>query len=195
MDAKPSHLKWLDNSYNEKMKAESIKQLRSIADQTGVDKIICPDDPSWSTAEILLKYYEMNIFYPPENLIVVVNSEEMYKVALKNGVKNCAVSYWTRPNPIYLSEHAWLHNLHFLGLLTIDELVLCEPPSCDTSMPIKLAIKGQTMEDWLAEGCPHINTKDLGLYGSDFFRSNLDPGTIKLARENILYLKDKVNNG
>lgn len=134
----------------------------------------------------------MRVHRSPEELIVVVNGYDMYSYMKLRGVKNIAVSYWTRPRPPFKPEDQWMHSVHFLGLLTLEELKEFDPPSIDTSMPIKLAMIGQTMEQWVETGCVHINTKDLGKYGASFFNSQLDESTLKLALENIDWLKEQV---
>lgn len=193
-DKKPKEFKWLDNSYNEQMFADSPDELARLGKQADVCKVVSPDNPKWSTREILCAFLAMRIYYSPEELIVVVNSEAMYKEMLNYGAKNFAISYWTRPKNFgVMYDSIWLSNLHFLGLLSLTELTYLKPPTCDTSMPIKLAMIGQTMEDWLNEGTPHINTKDLGKFGKSFFDAELDKDTLQLARENIIWLKEKVN--
>jgi hypothetical protein len=192
---KPSELKWLDNSYNEQMRADEVKELAQLAVDSNASKVVCPDNPNWPTTEIERQFSLMVDYgFEAEELIVVVKNEPMYKDLLRSGVRNFACSYWTRPRT-FKAEHMWMYrDVHFLGLLSIDELYDMEPKTCDTSMPIKLAMKGLTMKDWIAQGCPHINTKDLGTHGADFFTARLPNETIELARSNIVWLKEAVRD-
>jgi hypothetical protein len=180
---------WLDNSYNEKMKADSAHELIPTFKVLGAHKVISPDDPSWPLERIKAAYLNMCVMIPSEQVIVVVNSPQMLQEMKQVGASNFALSYWVRPKltPEELYE---MRECHFLGLLDPFEISRCNPRSCDTSMPIKLALQKKTIEEWIEEGCPHVNTKDLGKDGMDFFHRELTEEEIELSMRNIIDLKE-----
>ena len=71
---------------------------------------------------------------------------------------------------------------HFLGLISIPEIRDFHPPTCDTSMPIKLAMKGMMLRDWAAKDYPHIYTHELGNQGEDYFNAKLTTEQLEQAR-------------
>ena len=114
----------------------------------------------------------------------------------KQRVLNFAVSYWVRdsftPTDLCLVSQ---EGIHFLGLLSIPEILQYRPRTCDTSMPIKLALRNETIRDWAGKGYPHVHTKDLGFEGKDFFNATMTDKQLKLAKSNIEHLKEVINNG
>ena len=189
---------WVDNSFNEKFVAEKASDLVKIARDYRAAKLIVPDDINWSGDQIFHEYekvfnllrYESEEFMP----IVVVKDPQMLDFLLERHIDHMAISYWNR--------HLWSRsqlreaidyldgNLHFLGLLSVQEVIDCHPKSLDTSMPIKLALRGQSLRQWAIEGYPHIHTKDLGVEGNDFFNTVMSPKQIALAKDNIQQLKE-----
>jgi hypothetical protein len=194
-DQKPKELKWLDNSYNEQMRADRGDELLDLFYVSNACKVISPDSPEWNGKQLRDAFLFMNQVLKPEEIIVVTKHIQLRDYLAGFGAVNFAASYWTRPkeiinfNPI-LESHL-LGDIHFLGLLSMWELSYFNPLTCDTSMPIKLAIQDKTMLDWLAEGCPHIHTKDLGPQGSSFFNTELSPKQLQLAKDNITWLKNQ----
>lgn len=181
---------WLDNSFNELQTADSCEQLGNIAYWLNPNYTICPDAPEWTTMEIEDSFYKMCGFLPPEQLMVVVSNEFMYHQLHNNTqARKFAISYWVRKEFAFLDNLKWARDLHFLGCLSPDELIYLKPPSCDTSMPIKLALEGRTIKQWRKEGCPHIHTKD----NLNFFELNLTALQLELALENVVTLKKVVN--
>ena len=182
---------WLDNSWNETGEADDLSHLTRLAYNYNVQRVIAPDDPTWSIKDIERSYFSTVGDMGVSRTIVVVSSPQMY-IALKlSGAQHFAVAYRTRPG--WDTEHLLtVENVHFLGLNDVPELLECKPLSCDTSMPIKLAITGRTLRQWQAEGYPHIHTKDLGHHGQDFFQAEMTTKEIDLAKENICMLKNAV---
>ena len=183
---------WIDNSYNERMVADSALELSSIFHDVGATRLISPDDPSWDTNRIKTEYLYTCSVTKQESVICVVNSPEMLRELQRVGAMQFALSYWVR-SKLSSIELYQMSRCHFLGLLSINEIRVYQPPSCDTSMPIKLALKDQTLREWVEEGCPHINTKDLGKEGKDFFLTEMSQEQVDLARQNIIRLKEVCN--
>lgn len=184
---------WLDNSYNEKMKADEVETLVLIRNTYGASRVIAPDSPSWDIQQISDAYHKTVSRLNIDSVIVVVRNQEMYYELRRQGALHFAVSYHSRREGFTEGQLYKIPNLHFLGLLTPEEIRLCQPSSCDTSIPIKLALKHIRLDDWVEMGCPHIHTKDLGTEGKDFFHSSMTPFQIKLARTNIKRLKEVCN--
>lgn len=186
---------WMDNSYNETQQADDPERLALLYMKYKCTRVISPDSPKWSAKQIAEAFQKTANLIDLEDIIVVVSSIEMVDELHKLPIRpvHHAVSYWTRGQ---WSNYS-LQQLkpHFLGLLSVDELIRCKPPSCDTSMPIKLAIQRITLREWQDQGCPHIHTKDLGLHGSDFFNYKMSKQEIDLARENICKLKEATAKG
>jgi hypothetical protein len=179
---------WLDNSFNEKMEADGAQELSKLAQDVGAKYVICPDDPKWQLEHIKREYTRMALNLSLEKLVVVVSSEEMREEMERLNAERFAISYWVRMN--HLNYQPWYEGCHYLGLLNPTEVLRGEPPSCDTSMPIKLAMIGWDLDDWEQSGYRHIHTKDLGLHGGSFFDAVLSWHQVQLARSNIQQLKE-----
>lgn len=183
---------WLDNSYNEKLSADSLSTLMGIANSLDVDKIIAPDSPEWSKEQIGDAFLEAATHISPKKLICVVKDVEMKEYMLKLGATHFATSYWVRPNLSLITQMKLMPS-HFLGLISIPEIRDFHPPTCDTSMPIKLAMKGMMLRDWAAKDYPHIYTHELGNQGEDYFNAKLTTEQLAQARLNIIRLKEVCN--
>jgi hypothetical protein len=179
---------WLDNSYNEKLKADDCDLLMIMAKQLGVQKVIVPDDPKWGTTKIIHSLKQARSMIHPGHLITVVSSRTMASALTLAGAHHLAYSYWNRKE-VPIEKRMWAKDCHFLGMLELEELIRIKPPSCDTSMPIKMALKGWNVGAWQMNGSPHIYTHEL----PDFFTTTLTKGQIALARDNIKHIKEAVN--
>ena len=183
---------WLDNSYNEKLIADEYDRLVHLSKTLHPRYIICPDDPKWPKERILDSYNRMRDGILPmvanadAVLMPVVNSIDMYHFLQQHvPLQQFATSYWNRPFDGLNSLPAH----HFLGLLNPMELRDNKPLSGDTGMPIKLALRKQTFDQWMLDGCPHIYNHELGPAGMDFFHYSMSKAEIKLAKDNIEQLR------
>jgi len=175
---------WLDNSYNEKLEADNPMDLIKLAAEVGAHKVVCPDDPKWDTYQILNSFHFMARYLPTDKLVVVVSNQDMMSKAIRQGVRHCAYPFRTRLERT-LEQNSWGSSLHFLGMTTPSELVALNPPSCDTGLPIKIALKGWKFEEWLDKGAPHIYTHS---EFPDYYNMILKDWQIDLARANIIAL-------
>jgi hypothetical protein len=189
---------WIDNSYNEKMEATSIKQLISaydMLDPNSVKKVIAPDNPKWDVTRIQMEAEDLGHQIGMDKVLLVANSHEMMETLSQNleidDPSRFAIAYRQRML-LSISELKYFHGTHFLGLVDLNELIRIQPASCDTSMPIKLAIRGRTIKDWMLLGCPHIHTKDLGEAGLSFFNHKMSIEELELAYDNIIYLRNYI---
>lgn len=182
---------WLDNSYNELLKATDIQSMRTIAELVRPNRVISPDAPAWSKEVIAFEFHEAQKYFTREQLIVVVSSLDMRLYLQQLRAEHYAISYWVRPK--IEEQLQQMLPAHFLGLLSPREIREFRPPSCDTSMPIKLALQDKNLSDWIAEGCLHIYTHQLGIAGNDFFSARMTKRQLVLARNNIVDLKEMCN--
>jgi len=187
---------WLDNNYNELGEADNICTLAERAHHIRASKVIIPDDPTWTEEQMWTSYCEACFRIAREEIVVVVNNEKMFKSFKERGVTKFALSYHIRL-PHYEAggkpeDFLWAKDCHFLGLCSVEELRIINPPTCDTSMPIKLALQNKSLYTWMKEACPHIHTKDIL---STFFDTKMTTEQLALAKLNINLLKNLVNGG
>lgn len=181
---------WLDNSYNEQLKATKHEDLARIMSVHDCSKVIAPDSPKWSTEQIFDSWDEMSQLVARWKVMIVVSNKEMFEKAKAMGIQPISISYWTRINMTW-EELRWTKNCHFLGMLSVQELFDLRPPSCDTSMPIKMALKGLTIDEWEATGHPHYYTHEM----PEFFDYIMSRKEIALARQNIIRLRELLTEG
>lgn len=184
---------WMDNGFNEIGAPCTPKDLFMTYDNFRSSRVVAPDSPNWDTEGIAFAFRLMLRYVPAENVIAVVRSKSMYEALLTDGAVHFAASYHSRREGFTDDEMMSIEGLHFLGLLDPFEVKRIRPLTCDTSMPIKLALRNQEMGEWMSKGCEHIHTRDLGLHGGDFFSATLTEEQLALAHENIKHLRRIVN--
>lgn len=179
----------LDNSYNELNKPDSPKELAEMFYKLGnikmIDGVVSPDSDKWSFEELKEAYKEMISLVPKERVWVVVRNEKEW---LHFGQETkCCSTFLHRPtnSKLYFCSH-------YLGLVDPLEIVLFKPETCDTSMPIKIALKGMNMNDWRLEGFPHYHTREWT--DPSFFDLELTDKQLEQAKENIKWIKAGVKN-
>ena len=184
---------WIDNSYNETREADNPERLAALYKEFKADYLISPDSPRWPVERLRSSYLKMCELVPEGSLVLVVPDHRTYQ-ALSDQLcpGRYAISYWVRRS-WYPDEVQSVPNLHFLGLLSPEELRAAKPASCDTSIPVKLAMQGMTLNEWVDSRCPHIHSADLGLHGHGFFQAHLARKQLQLAKDNIKQLKEMVN--
>jgi len=183
---------WLDNSFNETGLADEPTKLIKIGDKIGAHKIIVPDNPTWSTNKVARIFKKSTKMIPASKAIVVVNSPEMLEEMQRQGALCWALSYHVRL-PHYQSggswqDFEWAKDCHFLGLCSVEEIIKLNPPTCDTSMPIKLALQGIRLRTWHEQGSPRVH-RPPGMDKLSYYDTIMTKSEILLARENILTLK------
>lgn len=183
-----THTIWLDNGFNETLQAADAWSLLGPNTLLSPQRVIVPDRLDETPAQVRESYLQMlYLGFPKERLTVVCSTLKTVKAMRDEFDCPIAIPYRRRSN----FDPGWddLTQTHFLGLNSIDEVRKFKPTTCDTSMPIKLAIKGWDIGIWLSKGCPHIHTSELGEYGMDFFNIRMTKHQIHLAKENIANLK------
>lgn len=186
---------WLDNSFNELGKPDTPSTLVKIAQELRPHLVICPDSPKWEVQKIKEAYETMLRYYPPlggPNLMVVVKDEGMYNYMRRVGVVNFAIAYRVR---IGLPDLYWAKGLHYLGMNSATEIRQYQPPSCDTALPIKLALQGVCFTDWMwNEDYPHDEEqKKESVRKKEYFQVRMKDKQIDLALNNIRELKEVCN--
>lgn len=181
---------WIDNSFNELAEATEEHELFRLFRFYDAQKVISPDSPHWDKDQIFFAFKELlRHGISKDRIITVISSWDMYQYLRENGSEHFAASYWVREENFSYQQLFNIPGLHLLGFLNPGEIKNVQPASCDTSMPIKLALINKTYSRWLVEGCPHINTRDLGPAGRDYFLATMNEDQIKLAKDNIKELK------
>jgi hypothetical protein len=189
---------YMDNSYNEYFRADDPLTLARTAQKLHPHLIICPDSPKWPTFKIqeafdrMLDLTTKTALYPPI-LMVVVRDESMLNHMRRRGATEFAVSHWIPPRTEgRYDDVRWARQCHFLGMNSPQELRELQPPSCDTTLPIKLAMQGKALRKWWEEGCPYLhdkNKKDQRDRKKEYFNLIFDDKTLELAIQNIIALK------
>ena len=175
----------LDNSFNELGQPDSPKEMIRIFYEIKADMVVSPDSDGWSLDELKNSYKEMISLIPKEKVLVVVKSKEERSMFLEEGIFYYCTTYEQRPR---LPHNIMTLCYHFLGLLNPFEIRRYSPISCDTSMPLKLALQGKTMQDWVRESCPHTKTTP------DFFNLVLTKEELELSLKNCLWLKQNLGD-
>jgi len=180
---------WLDNSYNELLTSEGVDKMERLAHITQCHKVIAPDDPSWGFEKSLRVYRELCRELPYHKVAFVVINESWSKAARLLGDEVTFCYPFRERVELSYDQLYWSRNCHYLGMNSVEEMTTIKPPSCDTSMPIKLALRGWNLNDWKQKGSPHIYTHE----DTNFFYQEMSLAQIMLARENIIALKREVN--
>ena len=173
----------LDNSFNELGQPDSPKEMAEIFYELQADKVVSPDSDGWSLEELSEAYEEMIFLVPKEKVLPVVRSVEEYMFFKKMvGTFAYCTTFYHRPKlPAFILYSC----RHFLGLQAPWEIRRYTPFSCDTSMPIKLALRGETIADWMKKSCPHYHTKDI----PNFFDLTLTKEQLTLALRNTKWIQ------
>lgn len=176
----------LDNSFNEDGYPTSAAELAEIYHTGIVDTVIAPDHLDWEirqTLESANALHEHGV--PKDAIIIVVKDDDWTGYYRSCGYSHFAVSFYRRFCSI--EKLLTFKKHHFLGLVSMKEIELAKPPTCDTSIPIKLALMHKSIGEWEREGHPHIFTTD------DFLNAKMTDEEIRLAKANILTLKRASN--
>lgn len=174
----------LDNSFNETQKPETVRKMALLMEKYKPSYVISPDSDKWKTGEVVGAFERLTKLVPPQRVIGIYKTEHEFWRLAQEGCIHFASSYAHRP---LMPE--WLLKMpqHFLGCLGPQEIRLLKPDTCDTSMPIKLAVEDMTVEKWLLYGCPHILSKP------EFFYKPLTPKQVRLAKQNIVDFEEACN--
>ena len=173
----------LDNSFNELGVPSTPNKMARLFNELNADMVVSPDCDSWSLEQLRESYKEMISLVPKEKVLVVIKSKEERDMFLDEGVFYYCTTYEQRAGlPLHLLTLCY----HFLGLLNPWEIKRYNPISCDTSQPLKLALQGKTMEDWVKEGCPHIKTTPA------FFDLTFTKEELELAKRNCEWIKNNL---
>jgi len=179
---------WLDNSFNERGKADDITNLVSAVYQIEAHKVIAPDSPKWAANQIVEGFKNTALYISTSKIIVVIKDSMMMHKLASYGAMNFAISYHVRRARDWV-DFFEVRDCHFLGLVSVKEIINLKPPSCDTSRPIKLALQGKTLRKWSEKGC--LTTYHPPGQGKrPYFNIKMTTKQIDLARANIIALKE-----
>lgn len=172
----------LDNSFNELGEPDEPEEMAKTFHLLEADMVVSPDSDDWPLDRMSWAYNKMLDYCPRERVLAVIRNKEEFEWYREAGGYNFCTTFYHRPS---LQENIKNFCYHFLGLVNPQEINRYSPISCDTSMPIKLALQNLRMLDWIEKGCPHIHTKDI----PDFFYLTLTKEQLRLAKENCQWIK------
>jgi hypothetical protein len=173
---------WVDNSTNEMRTPESCSGLAKLFKSIDPEFVIAPDHPDWNQETMLLTAVDLSLCnVPVDRIMVIVHHPDWIGHFRSYNFNHFAAPYDFR----YCTREKLkrFSTCHFLGLVSVDEIKIAQPPTCDTSMPIKIALEGASLKDWISAGCPHVHTT------TNFFGRKMTTTEIKLAKKNIQELK------
>lgn len=179
----------LDNSFNELGAPTPVVEMVRLFNHFNPEYIISPDGDHMTPDELIGTYGIIASLVGPKTTIPVARTLEEIRRFQALQAAYIAIPYEHRL-AIYLPEG---QNYHFLGLNNLNEILAYKPHTCDTSMPLKLALNGWTISDWVMKGCPHIHTKDIIGGPKDFFQMKMTAKQIDLSKRNINFLKEVCN--
>ncbi len=176
----------LDNSSNEKVEPCTPEELCKAAQDIHASLIIAPDNDKWNIQETVNAWVKtQNLAKVP--VFGVYRTREEMKALEQAGCRFFTIPYEYR---FTLPLHPPYGKTHFLGLNNPLEIRVFKPASVDTGMPIKLALRGMTVQDWLMQACPHFHTLDCEQY----LHQSMTQETITLTHQNIKDLKEVCEN-
>lgn len=183
----------LDNSYNELGRPQSATEMIEIMKQYNASMIVAPDSDDWSFGDMIQSYSAVAARVGINSTLGVARTLTEITALTRLNAPYIALPYEHR---LCLPPQGVKTNakLHFLGLNNIMEVFVYSPISIDTSMPVKIALLGMTVDEWVMNSCPHIHTKDL-MQSDDFFNMKMSKNQIKLSKTNINRLKEIFNHG
>lgn len=177
----------LDNSYNELQSPETPEEMAKLYYRYEHPnlQIVAPDSDKWSTEGLLHSHYNMGLLVDSSQVLYIYRNP-LERNALQN-YKNLAVSYEWRP--FFPKGYPYGKEDHFLGLISPEEILKYKPRTCDTGMPIKIAIEGLSIDEWVYYGCPHIHNRNF----DEYLNYRMSTKQIDLARTNIINLKRRTH--
>ena len=183
---KEGGLVMLDNSYNEIQKAETPSHMANLCKLFNPTFVMAPDADDFQVEDVVDNAIRVKELVGEDKTMAIYKNFEEREVLENAGIKHLAVSYYWRP--FFPKEYSH-PGAHFLGINSVDELIRHKPATVDSSMPLKMALAGYTLRDWIGSGCPHWHTKQDPM----FFQNNLTKEVIDLTIQNIIALKEAVN--
>lgn len=175
----------LDNSFNELDQPDDEWEMLRLYNWIKPDYLVAPDSNYWLSDTVFNNYFRMlrKGLGLIGKLILVIRSNYELNRARALGIRPLAVPFEYRP---HFSPRTSLQKLHFLGFLNPLEITTRKPLTCDTTMPVKLALLGWSFEEWVLKGFPHLlSTRFPGL-----LTTKLTDFQMKLAIKNTLAIKE-----
>lgn len=173
----------LDNSSNELVTPCSIEALIHTAKEVNANAIIAPDMDEWSEEKCCQEWQKAQVQAGAIPTFGVFRNRKEKKHLDFLGCTYFTIPYEYR---FLLPLYGTYSKVHFLGLNNPLEVRVFHPASVDTGMPIKLALQGLTIQDWLMKACPHIHSVD----NPDYFKKEMTDEEIQLAKKNIRDIKE-----
>jgi len=172
----------IDNSYNELREPEPLKDLIQLFLEYGAEAFVVPDSDEWSPTEQIYSYHQARELVAKERIWPVARWPREIEEFHAQQASLIAIPYEYRN---FLNLNKIKMRMHFLGLRNPGEILTHKPISVDTSMPLKLALKGMTVREWIMMSCPHFHTHKM----LDFFDYKMTLEEVKLCKKNIKDIK------
>lgn len=189
----------LDNSFNETNIPISTQELVRLYRFYKPTQIISPDADWWSSDLVQAAYKELIRWVPQLSIMGVFRNYSQWAKLDYSGCKSFAIPYEFRANLIgdkVVDIKLWIEGTHYLGLGHVQQVINTHPVSLDTSIPIKMAIRGERFEDWdgvYVRKVAHETTPARLQRLWDYFHCTMTDAQLELAVHNIEVLKRSVN--
>lgn len=134
----------LDNSFNETQIPVTVEEVVELFRTTYCDVVVQPDADNWTSQQMIEAYVAVADQIGPEHVMGIFRNQLERDWLYQAGAHFTALSYWWRDNWAAGSN---FRGVHFLGLGDRRSLVL-GADTLDTTIPIKMAIRGERIEDW-----------------------------------------------
>jgi len=187
-------LVYLDNGWNETLIAATPNEMARLWYKYQPTAVASPDSDQWKSIEIFDAFIELTRLIPAKSILSIFRNLEEQAVFLGRQGPT-ATSYWW----VDSIDTTKLGKVHCLGLFDLDLVRRYQPPTLDTSQPIKMALRGERFEDWDGKRRQHPTRKVDSTVGTrlsrawDYFNLHLTDTQLELAIHNCEALKAAVN--
>lgn len=187
----------IDNSFNETNIPIAVQEMARIYEEFNPSLVIAPDADWWSTQYLVGAWSELASYVGPQRAMGIFRTTPEKQLLDRRGCSHYATSYWFRQNT---TPDALTPDTHFLGLGDLADVRKYLPRTLDTSIPIKMALRGESLLGWAAEGGKYTRHYTREAWGParferawKYFQTEMTPEQLELAKANIRDLRWLVN--
>lgn len=184
----------IDNSFNETNVPIAPQEMARIYNKYKPTTVLSPDADWWTSDDILTAFDDLASKIPHRHIMGIYRNDAEYYSLQARSCNHLATSYWWR-NKTVLTP-----NVHFLGLGNLNDVVSVKPVTLDTSQPIKMALRGESLAEWAAAGGVYTRHYTREAWGParsmrawEYFTTVLTDKQLALAVQNVVDLKALVN--
>lgn len=184
----------IDNSFNETNIPIATQEMERMYWEFMPSQVVSPDADWWPNSTVTNAFTQLSTKLTLDVVMGVYRSYGQFLELRHAGCTNFAIPYEWR----YLVAHPedCFEASHFLGLGNLDEVIANPPASLDTSIPIKMALRGERLIDWdgkYIRNHPHETSPVRLARVVNYFNTTLTDEQLVLAIQNIQDLKQAVN--